>query len=74
MEGEVDQLFQTELAGVCKLIHWALISSQFPKDLLNTARKQGVMPSASGKQINEQATIPAFEVLPVHWGDRQIKR
>lgn len=67
-------MFQTELAGVCKLIHWALILSQLPKDLLNTVCKQGVMPSAGGKQTNEQATIPAFEVLPIYWGDRQIKR
>lgn len=70
VEGEVDQLLQTELDGACNLTHWALISSQLPKDLLNTMCKQGVMPSAGGKQINEQATIPAFEGLPVYWGGR----
>lgn len=76
MEGDVDQLLQNELDGACNLTHWTLISSQLPKDLLNTVCKQGVMPSASGKQkqINEHAFIPVFEGFPVYWDGRQIRR
>lgn len=60
MEREVDQLFQTELVGVCKLMHWALILSQLTKDLLNTVSKQGVMPSAGGKQqMNRLPSLPS---------------